>query len=111
MALVFLGACGREDEKAIETDGQSEITEVKPSLDQIAELFYEKLLGQTLIRTYGEDTGQTKKSSLKRTASLGEIITGKLPQMAKTTALQPLLKSITTQKKSTPQNLKVFLKS
>ena len=60
MALVFLGACGREDEKAIETDGRSEITEVKPSLDQIAELFYEKLLGQTLVRTYGEDTGQTK---------------------------------------------------
>ena len=60
LGLVFLAACGSENKKEIETDGKTEITEIKPSLDQIAELFYEKLWGQTLIRTYGEDTGQTK---------------------------------------------------
>lgn len=63
LALLIFAACGKEGESQDETQiikDDQEITEVKPSLDQIAELFYEKLLGQTIVRTYGEDTGQTK---------------------------------------------------
>lgn len=61
--LVFLAACGKGDydlgkTETIQENQESAVKE--PSLEQIAELFYEKLWGQTLIRTYGEGTGQTK---------------------------------------------------
>ena len=60
IALVFLTSCGKTGEEANNLNQQTIIEEKEPNLEQIAELFYEKLWGQTLIRTYGEDTGQTK---------------------------------------------------
>lgn len=61
--LVFLVACGKEGHDLGKTETSQESQEIsvkEPSLEQIADLFYEKLWGQTLIRTYGEGTGQTK---------------------------------------------------
>lgn len=60
IALVFLTSCGKTGEESNNLNQQTIIEEKEPNLEQIAELFYEKLWGQTLIRTYGEDTGQTK---------------------------------------------------
>ena len=60
IALVFLTSCGKTGEEANNLNQQTIIEEKEPNLEQIAKLFYEKLWGQTLIRTYGEDTGQTK---------------------------------------------------
>lgn len=60
IALVFLTSCGKTGEEANNLNQQTIIEEKEPNLEQIAEIFYEKLWGQTLIRTYGEDTGQTK---------------------------------------------------
>lgn len=59
-ALVFLTSCTKTSEDANNLNQQTKIEEKKPDFEQIAEIFYEKLWGQTLIRTYGEDTGQTK---------------------------------------------------
>ena len=62
-ALIFLASCGKvdfENQKSQENKEVQEVREKDPSLDQIKEIFYEKLWGQTLIRTYGEDSGQTK---------------------------------------------------
>lgn len=42
------------------TSQNQESTKQVPNLKQIQSLFYEKLKGQTLTRTYGKDTGQTK---------------------------------------------------
>ena len=58
--LVFLTSCANTSEDANNLNQQTKIEEKKPDFEQIAEIFYEKLWGQTLIRTYGEDTGQTK---------------------------------------------------
>ena len=57
LAFIIFTACGKESDNQIETET---IQEKNPSLEQIAELFYEKLWGESLIRSYGEDTGQTK---------------------------------------------------
>lgn len=59
-ALVFLTSCTKTSEDVNNINQQTKIEEKKPDFEQIAEIFYEKLWGQTLIRTYGEDTGQTK---------------------------------------------------
>lgn len=37
-----------------------EVREEKPSFEEIKSIILAKLNSQTLIRTYGEDTGQTK---------------------------------------------------
>lgn len=60
LAFIVFTACGKEGENIGNTEPIQESQEQKPSLDQISELFYEKLWGETLIRTYGEGTGQTK---------------------------------------------------
>lgn len=61
IALIFLGltACGNEKQVETTKENQSQ-TEEKADFETIKIFFYEKLKGQTLIRTYGEDTGQTK---------------------------------------------------
>ena len=59
-ALVFLTSCTKTSGDVNNLNQQTKIEEKKPDFEQVAEIFYEKLWGQTLIRTYGEDTGQTK---------------------------------------------------
>lgn len=63
LILLILVACGNENQ--VENTTQIQTTEENQTQSQadfetIKNFFYEKLKGQTLIRTYGEDTGQTK---------------------------------------------------
>lgn len=63
LILLILGACGNENqvEKPSQNQNASE-NKIQKEVDfeTIKNFFYEKLKGQTLIRTYGEETGQTK---------------------------------------------------
>lgn len=61
LIILILAACGNE--KSVEnTDKNQKASQNQKEVDfeTIKNFFYEKLKGQTLIRTYGEDTGQTK---------------------------------------------------
>lgn len=59
LALLALTGCvGVKPNQNISQNQES--TKQVPNLKQIQALFYEKLKGQTLTRTYGKDTGQTK---------------------------------------------------
>lgn len=59
LILVILTSCGKENEG--EKTSQSEIqSQSQPDFETIRDFLYEKLKGETLIRTYGENTGQTK---------------------------------------------------
>lgn len=59
LTLVILTSCGKgnEVEKASQSQGESQS---QPDFETIRDFLYEKLKGETLIRTYGENTGQTK---------------------------------------------------
>ena len=57
--LVILTSCGKENEGEKTSHSQSEI-QSQPDFETIRDFLYEKLKGETLIRTYGENTGQTK---------------------------------------------------
>lgn len=57
--LIILTSCGKENEE--EMASQSEIqSQSQADFETIRDFLYEKLKGETLIRTYGENTGQTK---------------------------------------------------
>ena len=61
LIILILATCGNE--KSVEnTDKNQKASQNQKEVDfeTIKNFFYEKLKGQTLIRTYGEDTGQTK---------------------------------------------------
>lgn len=59
--LVILTSCGKENEGEKTSHSQSEIqSQSQPDFETIRDFLYEKLKGETLIRTYGENTGQTK---------------------------------------------------
>lgn len=61
LILVILTSCGKENEGEKTSQSQSEIqSQSQPDFETIRDFFYEKLKGETLIRTYGENTGQTK---------------------------------------------------
>ena len=61
LILVILTSCGKENEGEKTSQSQSEIqSQSQPDFETIRDFFYEKLQGETLIRTYGENTGQTK---------------------------------------------------
>lgn len=63
IALIFviLTSCGKETEGEKTSQSQSEIqSQSQPDFETIRDFLYEKLKGETLIRTYGENTGQTK---------------------------------------------------
>ena len=55
LIILILAACGNEKSVENTDKNQKEV-----DFETIKNFFYEKLKGQTLIRTYGEDTGQTK---------------------------------------------------
>ena len=57
LILVILTSCGKENEGEMASQSQSES---QPDFETIRDFLYEKLKGETLIRTYGENTGQTK---------------------------------------------------
>lgn len=57
--LVILTSCGKENEVENISQSQSE-SQSQPDFETIRDFLYEKLKGETLIRTYGENTGQTK---------------------------------------------------
>lgn len=65
LILLILVACGNEkqvknpDKNQIQSANQGQIYK-EADFETIKNFFYEKLKGQTLIRTYGKDTGQTK---------------------------------------------------
>lgn len=59
LALLALTGCVGANPHQ-DTSQNQESTKQVPNLKQIQALFYEKLKGQTLTRTYGKDTGQTK---------------------------------------------------
>lgn len=59
LALLALTGCVGANPHQ-DTSQNQESTKQVPNLKQIQSLFYEKLKGQTLTRTYGKDTGQTK---------------------------------------------------
>lgn len=59
LALLALTGCGGVKPNQ-NTSQNQESTKQASDLKQIKDLFYEKLKGQTLTRTYGENTGQTK---------------------------------------------------
>lgn len=59
LTLVILTSCGKGNE--VEKASQSQIeSQSQPDFETIRDFLYEKLKGETLIRTYGENTGQTK---------------------------------------------------
>lgn len=59
LTLVILTSCGKRNE--VEKASQSQIeSQSQPDFETIRDFLYEKLKGETLIRTYGENTGQTK---------------------------------------------------
>lgn len=61
LILVILTSCGKENEGEKTSQSQSEIqSQSQPDFETIRDFLYEKLKGETLIRTYGENTGQTK---------------------------------------------------
>ena len=61
LILLILTSCGKENEGEKTSQSQSEIqSQSKPDFETIRDFLYEKLKGETLIRTYGENTGQTK---------------------------------------------------
>lgn len=61
LILVILTSCGKENEGEKTSHSQSEIqSQSQPDFETIRDFLYEKLKGETLIRTYGENTGQTK---------------------------------------------------
>ena len=63
IALIFviLTSCGKENEGEKTSQRQSEIqSQSQADFETIRDFLYEKLKGETLIRTYGENTGQTK---------------------------------------------------
>lgn len=59
LILVILTSCGKENEVENISQSQSE-SQSQPDFETIRDFLYEKLKGETLIRTYGENTGQTK---------------------------------------------------
>lgn len=59
LALLALTGCVGANPHQ-DTSQNQESTKQASDLKQIKDLFYEKLKGQTLTRTYGENTGQTK---------------------------------------------------
>ena len=61
LILIILTSCGKENEGEKTSQSQSEIqSQSQPDFETIRDFLYEKLKGETLIRTYGENTGQTK---------------------------------------------------
>lgn len=59
--LIILTSCGKENEGEKTSQSQSEIqSQSQADFETIRDFLYEKLKGETLIRTYGENTGQTK---------------------------------------------------
>lgn len=61
LILLMLTSCGKENEGEKTSQSQSEIqSQSQPDFETIRDFLYEKLKGETLIRTYGENTGQTK---------------------------------------------------
>lgn len=59
--MIILTSCGKENEGEKTSQSQSEIqSQSQPDFETIRDFLYEKLKGETLIRTYGENTGQTK---------------------------------------------------
>lgn len=65
LILLSLAACGNENQVENTEKNQSQSAEQsqsqkEPDFETIKKFFYEKSKGQTLIRTYGEETGQTK---------------------------------------------------
>ena len=59
LILVILTSCGKGNEVEKASQSQSE-SQSQPDFETIRDFLYEKLKGETLIRTYGENTGQTK---------------------------------------------------
>lgn len=59
LTLVILTSCGKGNEVEKASQSQSE-SQSQPDFETIRDFLYEKLKGETLIRTYGENTGQTK---------------------------------------------------
>lgn len=59
LTLVILTSCGKGNEVEKASQSQSE-SQRQPDFETIRDFLYEKLKGETLIRTYGENTGQTK---------------------------------------------------
>lgn len=59
LILVILTSCGKENEVENISQSQSE-SQSQHDFETIRDFLYEKLKGETLIRTYGENTGQTK---------------------------------------------------
>lgn len=57
--MIILTSCGKENEVENISQSQSE-SQSQPDFETIRDFLYEKLKGETLIRTYGENTGQTK---------------------------------------------------
>lgn len=61
LILIILTSCGKENEGEKTSQSQSEIqSQSQADFETIRDFLYEKLKGETLIRTYGENTGQTK---------------------------------------------------
>ena len=61
LILIILTSCGKENEGEKTSQSQSEIqSQSQPDFETIRDFLYEKLKGETLIRIYGENTGQTK---------------------------------------------------
>lgn len=61
LILIILTSCGKENGGEKTSQRQSEIqSQSQADFETIRDFLYEKLKGETLIRTYGENTGQTK---------------------------------------------------